>query len=155
MHVLAIALLLLGGIPKGGKLWVKTPANLTDKADGTGKKTALKAGDEVTWLGADEKNPSMQAVESRGKKGFVPTTALTPNRPADEVVSNDGKTTSAEAFAASGAATRGDLGETPVFVASDQDKAAAAKHLMLRASSAAQKAKVAEHVKAQGLGGGK
>jgi hypothetical protein len=154
MHALAIALLLLGGVPKGGKLYVKTSGvNMTDKADGTGKKTALKQGDEVTWNGADEKNKAMQAVELKGKRGFLPMTALTPNKPADELVGSDGKTASAAEFAASGAGTRGESGETPVLATSNEEKAAAARLLLLRASSAAQKAKVVEHVKAQGLGG--
>jgi hypothetical protein len=154
MHALAIAVLLLGGVPEGGKLYIKTPtASMTDKADGSGKKTALRQGDEVTWNGADEKNKAMQAVELKGKRGFVRMTALTPNKPADEVVGADGKTASAAEFAASGAGTRGESGETPVLATSNEEKAAAAKLLLLRASSAAQKAKVLEHLEAQGLGG--
>lgn len=146
MHALVIALTLLGGVQKGGKLYVKgNGVNMTDKADGTGAKTALKAGDEVTWQGPDAKNKSMQAIELRGKKGFVPMVALTPNRPQDEVASADGKAMSAAAFASSPAP----LAKTT------EDKAAAARLQLLRASSEAQKARVAEHVKAAGLGGDK
>jgi hypothetical protein len=151
MHLLAL-LLLVGGVPKGGKLFIKgSGVSMTANPDGTGAKTALRAGDEVTWRGADEKNKSAQAIEFRGKQGFVSTVSLTPNKPADEVTSA-GKTVSAEVFASSGAAgcNFGEAGAR--FAGGSPETQATAKGLsLIEASSEQAKARVDEHVRQQGL----
>jgi hypothetical protein len=148
----------MAGVAKGGKLFIKgTGVNMWDKADASGKKTALKNGDEVTWNGADEKNKSMHAIEIKGKKGFVQMANLTPNKPADEVTSSDGKTTSAAAFASSGAATKA-MTEAGMKYAEGEGpdaKVVAAGIIHMEGSSEDQKKGVPEHVKKQGLGGEK
>src|SRR6185503_2933866 len=94
-------------VKKGDKLFIKgNGVNMWDKVDASGKKTALKQGDEVTWNGPSDKDKSMHEIEFKKKKGFIQMANLTPNKPADEVTSSDGKTTSAAAFASSGAATK-------------------------------------------------
>lgn len=147
----------MAGVAKGGKLYIKgTGVNMWDKADASGKKTALKNGDEVTWNGADEKNKSMHAIEFKGKKGFVQMANLTPNKPADEIA-GDGKATSAAAFASSGAATKA-MSESGLKYAQGEGPNAqevAAGLIHLEGSSEDQKSKVPEHVKKQGLGGEK
>lgn len=144
-------------VKKGDKLFIKgTGVNMWDKSDASGKKTALKSGDEVTWNGPDDKNKSMHAVEFKGKKGFVQMANLTPNKPADEIA-GDGKATSAAAFASSGAATKA-MSESGLKYAQGEGPNAqevAAGLIHLEGSSEDQKSKVAEHVKKQGLGGEK
>lgn len=146
------------GVTKGGKLYIKgTGINMWDKADASGKKTALKNGDEVVWQGADATNKQMHAVEFKGKKGFVQMANLTPNKPADEVASSDGKMTSAAAFASSGAATKA-MSESGLKYAQGEGPNAqevAAGLIHLEGSSEDQKSKVQDHVKKQGLGGEK
>src|SRR4051812_10193755 len=66
----------------------------------------LKQGDEVEWMGADEKNKTFHKVKAGAKQGFVLQANLTPNKPQTEMVGNDGKTIDGHALAASGAATR-------------------------------------------------
>lgn len=148
----------MAGVAKGGKLFIKgSGVNMWDKADASGKKTALKNGDEVTWNGPDEKNKSMHAIEAKGKKGFVQMANLTPNKPADEITTGDGKTTSAAAFASSGAATKA-MSESGLKYADGsgpEAKEVAAGLIHLEGSSEDQKSKVADHVKKQGLGGDK
>jgi hypothetical protein len=148
----------MAGVAKGGKLYVKgTGVNMWEKAEGTGKKTALKSGDEVTWNGPSDKDKSMHEIMFKGKKGFVQMANLTPNKPADEVTSSDGKMTSATAFASSGAATKA-MSESGLKYAQGEGPTAqevAAGLIHLEGSSEEQKKNVADHVKKTGLGGGK
>lgn len=146
------------GVAKGGKLYIKgTGVNMYEKADASGKKTALKNGDEVTWNGPGDKDKSIHAIEVKGKKGFVQQANLTPNKPKDEVASSDGKMTSAAAFASSGAATKA-MSESGLKYAEGEGpnaKEVAAGLIHLEGSSEDQKKNVADHVKKQGLGGEK
>jgi hypothetical protein len=156
---LLMAATAMAGVAKGGKLYIKgTGVNAYDKAEGTGKKTALKAGDEVTWNGADDKHKEMQAINygpGGKKKGFVHMANLTPNKPADEVAS-DGKATTAQAFISSGAGGRG-MSQAGLKYAEGGEKAelTAAEIIHLEGSSEDQKKNVADHVKKNGLGGEK
>ena len=147
----------VAGVAKGGKLFIKNSGvQMTEKADGGGKKTPLKLGDEVTWNGPDEKNKQVHSIEFKGKKGFVQMANLTPNKPADEIA-GDGKATSAAAFASSGAATKA-MSESGLKYAQGEGPNAqevAAGLIHLEGSSEDQKSKVADHVKKQGLGGEK
>lgn len=82
MHALVVVLAMLAGVQKGSKLYIKGEGvSMTANADGTGKKTPLKSGDEVIWQGPHDKNKSMHAVDFMGQVGFVPMANLTPNRP--------------------------------------------------------------------------
>ena len=158
LAVVCAASAAVAGVAKGGKLYIKgTGVNMWDKADASGKKTALKNGDEVVWQGADATNKQMHAIEFKGKKGFVQMANLTPNKPADEVASSDGKMTSAAAFASSGAATKA-MSESGLKYAQGEGPNAqevAAGLIHLEGSSEDQKSKVPDHVKKQGLGGEK
>src|SRR5262249_47485380 len=134
-----------------------TGVNLWDKADASGKKTAISNGTEVVWQGADAKNKSMHKVEWNKKTGFVQMANLTPNKPADEVPTGDGKATSAGAFASSGAATKA-MTEAGLKYAQGEGPAAeevAAGIIHLEGNTEEMKAKVSEHVKKAGLGGDK
>ena len=148
----------MAGVAKGGKIYVKgTGVNMWDKPDASGKKTALKNGDEVTWNGPSDKDKSMHEIQFKGKKGFVQMANLTPNKPADEVLTGDGKTTSAAAFASSGAATKA-MSESGLKYAQGEGPNAqevAAGLIHLEGSSEDQKKQVADHVKKAGLGGAK
>jgi hypothetical protein len=147
----------VAGVAKGGKLYVKgSGVNMWDKPDASGKKTALKNGDEVTWNGPSDKDKSMQEVEFKKKKGYVQISNLTPNKPADEVAS-DGKTTSAAAFASSGAATKAMTEAGLKYAAGEGPNAqeVAAGLIHLEGSTEDEKKNVADHVKKQGLGGAK
>ena len=131
---LFLVVMLAAGVAKGGKLYVKAAgANLSSSADGTGKKTALKAGDEVTWNGADAKSPSMQAVDASGKRGFVHQSALTPFKPTEEI----------------------GIGAKPIEPRGKSSAQTLAALKALEASSMAAKQKVPAHVKEQGLGAAK
>ena len=66
----------------------------------------LQPGAEVTWKGADAKEKQLHKVVAGGKEGYVLQANLTPSKPADEVLSSDGKPISARAVASSGAATK-------------------------------------------------
>jgi hypothetical protein len=147
----------VAGVAKGGKLYIKgTGVNMWDKPDASGKKTALKNGEEVTWNGPSDKDKSMHEIMFKNKKGYVQMANLTPNKPADEVTSSDGKTTSAAAFASSGAATKA-MSESGLKYAKGEPatEEVAAGLIHLEGSSEEQKKNVAEHVKKQGLGGEK
>ncbi|MBK7863548.1 MAG: hypothetical protein IPJ65_34080 [Archangiaceae bacterium] len=148
----------MAGVAKGGKLYIKgTGVSMWDKPEASGKKTALKNGDEVTWNGPSEKDKSMHEVMFKNKKGFVQMANLTPNKPADEVTSSDGKTTSAQAFASSGAATKA-MSESGIKYAKGEGPSAeetAAGLIHLEGSSEEQKKNIADHVKKAGLGGEK
>jgi hypothetical protein len=148
----------MAGVAKGGKLFIKgTGVNMWDKPDASGKKTALKNGEEVTWNGPSDKDKSMHEIQFKGKKGFVQMANLTPNKPADEVTTSDGKMTSAAAFASSGAATKA-MSESGLKYAQGEGPNAqevAAGLIHLEGSSEDQKKNVADHVKKAGLGGGK
>lgn len=153
-----VASVAMAGVAKGGKLYIKgSGVNAWDKADASGKKSPLKAGDEVTWQGADEKNKQMQAIEygpGGKKKGFVQMANLATTKPIDEYPTGDGKGTSAAAFASSGAATKalGGAGLKMADGSGPKGIEAAAGIIHLEGSSEDQKKKVAEHVKKAGLG---
>jgi hypothetical protein len=153
---LLIAATAAAGVAKGGKLYIKgTGVNAWDKADASGKKTALKAGDEVTWDGPDDKHKEMHLVHfgpGGKKKGYVQVSNLTPNKPADEIT-QDGKTTSAQAFASSGAATKAMTEAGLKYAQGDQSATEVAAGLIhLEGSSEEQKKNVPDHVKKSGLG---
>src|SRR5207302_5475187 len=88
------------GVAVGGKLYIKgQDVKLLPKPDlGATAIAKLKNGTEVVWKGADKDNKQLHQIEAGGKHGFVLMSNLTPNKPADEVLTSDGKTTSAEAF---------------------------------------------------------
>ena len=148
MKAFSVTVLLLAGaaVHTGGTLFIKGGgASMFDKADRTGKKTALNAGDEVTWNGPSEKDPSVHEIVRAGKKGFVSATALTANRPVDEVLPS-GQTVSAQVFAA--AAVR-PLEGAALMPSGDGGTDAAL--IYLSGSSEQAKRKVAEHAKQAGL----
>lgn len=99
-------------IPVGGKLYVKTKDTplLKDPKASSAKVSTLQPGTEVTWKGASAKDKQFQEVEAAGKKGFVSTSNLTPQQPQQEIDGSSGKPMSVQAFAASGAATKGPFG---------------------------------------------
>ena len=75
------------GIPQQNRpFYIKgSGVNMWDKPDASGKKTALKNGDEVVWDGPSDKDKSMHEIQFKGKKGYVQMANLTPNKPVDEV----------------------------------------------------------------------
>jgi hypothetical protein len=66
----------------------------------------LQPGTEVTWKGADPKEKTLHKVVVGGKEGYVLQANLSPNKPAEEYLTGDGKPISAQAVASSGAATK-------------------------------------------------
>ena len=135
MHTLFVVLALVSGVKPGEKMYVKGEGVvMTARPDHSGASTPLPAGTEVIWAGADEHNKSMQKIEVNGKKGYVPTSALMPNRPDAEIQSTGPPAPRTEGTSAEEAATR---------------KALEA----LRASTAAQRSNVAAHAKKNGLRG--
>ena len=149
----------MAGVTKGGTLYIKgTGVNAWAKSDASGTKTAVPNGAEVVWQGADEKNKSMHKIDYKKKAGYVQMSNLTPNKPVDEYPTGDGKPTSAQAFASSGAASKAMTEAGLKYAAGSGPKAeeAAAGIIYLEGSTEdAKKTKVAEHVKKVGLGGGK
>ena len=79
---------------------------LKDPSFTAGVVATLQPGMEVTWKGADAKEKTLHKVVANGKEGFVLQANLTPSKPANEVLSSDGKSVSANAVASSGAATK-------------------------------------------------
>jgi hypothetical protein len=73
-------------VPKGGKLYVKQKGSMLLSAPkvGSPKVASLNVGEEVTWLGPSEKDKTFQEVMVGGKKGFVLTGSLSPNKPVQE-----------------------------------------------------------------------
>lgn len=69
--------------------------------------TRIPAGATVTWLGAATPKKDFDKVRFGSQEGFVPHASLTTRKPSAEVSKTDGKPISAQAFASSGAATRG------------------------------------------------
>lgn len=115
-------------IGPGGSLYLSCKDVKLLKDPKAGAKTvgaALKEGDEVKWLGASEKNKSFHQVEAAGKKGFVLQSCLKPNKPMSELVGE--QKVSAQAFASSGAATKGYPPMTPYAGSSPAEKDAAAQ----------------------------
>lgn len=94
-------------VKSGDTLYVKTKdAKLLDKPDAKGKTIGtMKPGDTVTWKEAD-KNKPFHKIEAAGKSGFTVQQNLTPNQPASEYKTSDGKPIDQVAFASSGAATK-------------------------------------------------
>lgn len=90
-------------LPRGASLWVITAdAKLLKDPKASARPVAsLTRGQEVKWLGVSERDKTFQEVEASGKKGFVPTAALTSARPQLETGA-DAKPMSPPSFAASG-----------------------------------------------------
>ena len=90
-------------LPPGASLWVITAdARLLKDPRASARPVAsLTRGQEVKWLGVSERDKTFQQVEADGKKGFVPTAALSSARPQLETGA-DAKPMSAPSFAASG-----------------------------------------------------
>ena len=111
MRVLFVLVLFVAtsalAIAKGSKLYIcaKDTVLLKQPNAKAAKVTTLALGAEVTWLGPSEKDKSFHEVEAAGKKGFVHTGSLTPNKPQLEGEAS-GKPISPPAFANSGAATK-------------------------------------------------
>jgi hypothetical protein len=142
-------------IAKGGSLYIKAKdvKLLKDPKAGSKEVTAVALGEEVKWLGASEKDKSFHEVEYKGKKGFVLMSSLSPSAPAKEIAS-DGKSMSAQAFASSGAATKG-LTSAGVKYAGQDAAAAAADVVYIEEHTKAKATPAAVAAKAKELGGAK
>lgn len=123
-----------GGWPsKGATLYVKgSGVNLWDKPNATGKKFPLKAGDAVSWQGADQRFPEMNAVEVGKRRGFVRTSDLSPVQPVSEDYP-----TGREGFPESGSARAG--GSLPIGTPGPAADAARATLMLLSGSTEAQR----------------
>ena len=156
--------LLAGGaalaVKPGETLFVKAKnTKVYDKPTASGKvKATLQPGDEVTWDGADKKDPAFHAVSGK-VKGFAHQSSLSPRKPAGEVLTNDGAPVSGQAFASSGAATKA---LTEAGIKYSDEKGADAKTAAIEVIWTEEHTKrsiendaVGEHAKKQGLGGGK
>ena len=118
----------------------------------------LQPGTEVTWKGADGKEKSLHKVIAHGKEGFVLQANLTPNKPASEVLTSDGRPISAQAVASSGAATKA---LTPAAIKYAESKGPSANdaaceiiYLEEHNKSQGTSEAIAAHQKAAGLAGG-
>ena len=112
--IAAVAALSAGSalaVAKGGTLFIKARGVklLKDpKATSAAVGKELTVGQAVVWNGPSEKDKSFhEIVTPDGKKGFVLAASLSPNKPADEIATSTGAPMSAQAFASSGAATKG------------------------------------------------
>ena len=98
-------------VSKGGTLYIKNKGVklLKDpKATSAAVGKELTVGSTVVWNGPSEKDKTFhEVVTPDGKKGFVLMANLSPNKPADEIAESSGAPMSAQAFASSGAATKG------------------------------------------------
>ncbi|MBI5497742.1 MAG: SH3 domain-containing protein [Deltaproteobacteria bacterium] len=146
-------------VKPGGTLFVKgKDVKVLPKADlGATPMMKLQSGDEVVWNGADAKNKQLHKVKAKGKDGYILQANLTPNKPSDEVLTGDGKPTSAQAFASSGAATKA-MSEAGLKYASEKGgKEIAAQVIYVEEHSKKAADAVPDHVKKAGLtpGGGK
>lgn len=153
-------------VQKGGTLYVKSnEAKLLDKADAKGKEVGkMKLGQQVIWHGASPDNKMFHEVEAGKKKGFTLQQNLTPNQPAQEIATSDGKKVDAQAFASSGAATRA-LSSTAL--AYSKEKGSSKEELMKQLDAASRgiitaesvaetvKLKEAQEYGAKSTGGGK
>lgn len=110
----ALALMSASGalaISKGGTLYIKNKGvkllkDAKATAGAVGKELAV--GSTVVWNGPSEKDKTFhEVVTPDGKKGYVLATNLSPSKPADEIATSTGAPMSAQAFASSGAATKG------------------------------------------------
>ena len=158
-----MALLSAGGafaITKGGTLYIKAKDVKLLKEPKVGSAAVnpkvLDVGSEVKWVGASDKDKTFHEVEVSGKKGFVLLTNLGTTKPLIEVAEG-GKPMSAQAFASSGAATKG---LTPAGVkyakASGQSAAdAAADVIYVEEHNKAKATPALVAAKAKELGGGK
>jgi hypothetical protein len=131
----ALLLALTLGVAPGGKLYVKGErADLLSHPRNGRVLAKLPGGTEVTWLGADSANPSWHQVEAGGKRGFLPMSALTPNKAITEEE-----------------AGKPEPSRAPVHPAPYADDPAYVSLQQLTAGTQAQRARVAAHVKAAGL----
>lgn len=113
--IAAVAALSAGSalaVAKGGTLFIKAKGVklLKDpKATSAAIGKEIPVGQEVTWNGPAEKDKTFHEIVLKdGKtKGFVLASSLSPNKPADEIATSTGAPMSAQAFASSGAATKG------------------------------------------------
>jgi hypothetical protein len=144
------------GVAVGGTLYIKgQDVKLLPKPDlGATAVAKLKNGTAVTWKGADPGNKQLHQVVANGKTGYVLFSNLTPNKPSDEILTADGKPTSAEAFKSSGAASKAmtEAGLKYASGASAEEVCAGIIHL--EENSKKQQAKIPEHLKEAGLPGG-
>jgi hypothetical protein len=139
---LALLLALTLHVSKGGTMYVKgEKVELLSHARNGKVLAKLNAGTEVIWLGADEANPSWHYVDAGGKRGFVPMSALTPNK------------TITEEEAGKPPETPPGTQKPPSPPPYAQDRAYL-KLLELTEATQAQRANVPAHVKAAGLKAG-
>lgn len=161
--IAAIALLSASAawaVAKGGTLYIKAKDVKLLKEPKTGAATVtpkpLDVGAEVKWLGPSDKDKTFHEVEVGGKKGFVLMSNLSPSKPVAEVESG-GKSMSAQAFASSGAATKG---LTPAGVkyakeSGQSESEAAADVIYVEEQNKAKATPAAVAAKAKELGGAK
>jgi len=149
---LAVAAALAAGaalaVKPGETLYIKTKdAKVLDKADAKAKTVGtLNPGAAVKWNGADKKNKLFHEVVATTDKGelhgYTLQQNLSPNKPASEFATSDGKAIDAEAFKSSGAATKA-LSESALKYAKAESLLTLAQGV-LSAESVAQKVDVAE-----------
>jgi len=133
----ALLLALTLQVAPGGRLYVKGErVELLSHPRAGRVLVKLPAGTEVTWLGADPASPSWHHVEVGGKKGFVPMSALTPNKAITE--EEAGKPAEG---ASAAPPRRAPYADDPAYVSLQE----------LTAGTQAQRANVPAHVKAAGL----
>lgn len=142
-------------IASGGTLYIKAKDVKLLKEAKTGSKelTPIALGEEVKWIKANDKDKSFHEIEYKGKKGFVLMSSLSPSAPVKEIA-GDGKSMSAQAFASSGAATKG-LTSAGVKYAGQDAAGAAADVVYLEETTKAKATPEAVAAKAKSLGGAK
>lgn len=104
-----LCLVFLGGAAQGTlQLYIRNRETPLQKQASLGSPvlSRIPAGATVTWLGGTPKK-DFDKVRFGNQEGFVPHAALSTRAPSAEVSKTDGKPISAQAFASSGAATRG------------------------------------------------
>lgn len=91
-------------VAPGGRLYVRSADTALLKEPKVKAATVMKLqpGDEVTWLGASDKDKEFHAVQRNGKKGFVHRSNLSPNQPQNELDASTNKPMSHQAFAPAG-----------------------------------------------------
>lgn len=111
----------------GDKLFIKTKdaAVMKQPSEKGAPVMKLQPGNEVIWLGASEKDAQWHEISANGKKGFVRRGDLSPHAPAAEIA-DSGKPI-AQAFASSGAATKGPFGPPARSFSGANEQASAAE----------------------------
>ncbi|MBX7113112.1 MAG: SH3 domain-containing protein [Myxococcaceae bacterium] len=106
----AVCLVFLGGAaPSTLQLYIRNRETPLQKQPTLSSPvlTRIPAGATVTWLGAGTPKKDFDKVRFGTQEGFVPHASLSTRPPSAEVSKTDGKPITAQAFASSGAATRG------------------------------------------------